>query len=139
MTGGVVCVLGPTGYNFGAGFTGGFAYVLDEAEDFRTRCNLGMVELEALSSEDAAKVAELLDEHVRRTDSAKARRLLNSWEETFGHFVKVVPTEYRKVLEQLKQHPAARATRDSLRVLHNDDPLSGEAQTPSEPAPVEAE
>jgi glutamate synthase domain-containing protein 3 len=98
-----------------------------------------MVELEALGADDAARVAELLDEHIQRTGSAKAKRLLNAWEETLGRFVKVVPTEYRKVLEQLKQHPAARATRDSLRVLRNDDPLSGEAQAPAEAVPVEAE
>ena len=98
-----------------------------------------MVELEALSTEDVVKLAELLDEHLQRTGSAKARRLLNAWEETLARFVKVVPVEYRKVLEQMKQHPVARATRDSLRVLANDDPLSGEAQSLIEAAPAEAE
>lgn len=139
MTGGLVVVLGRTGRNFAAGMSGGFAYVLDESGDFETRCNLGMVELEALSTDDAAKLAELLDEHLQRTGSAKARRLLNAWEDTLARFVKVVPTEYRRVLEQLKQHPVAKATRDSLRVLNNDDPLSGEAQPAVEASPAEAE
>ncbi len=139
MTGGTVVVLGRTGRNFAAGMSGGFAYVLDETGDFEKRCNLGMVELEALSTEDVIKLAELLDEHLKRTGSAKARRLLNAWEETLSRFVKVVPIEYRKVLEQMKQYPAARATRDSLRVLASEDPLSGEAQSAVEAAPAEAE
>src|SRR5690606_10284997 len=139
MTGGTVVVLGRTGRNFAAGMSGGFAYVLDETGDFEKRCNLGMVELEALSTEDVVKLAELLEEHVQRTGSAKARRLLNAWEETLGRFVKVVPVEYRKVLEQMKQHPPARATRDSLRVLASEDPLSGEAPSAVEAAPAEAE
>ncbi len=135
MTGGLVVVLGRTGRNFAAGMSGGFAYVLDAAGDFSTRCNKNMVDLDALSTDDAANLAALLEEHVRRTGSAKARRLLDAWEETLAFFIKVVPVEYRRVLEQLKQHPAAKASRDSLRVLSNDDPLTGEAQPTVEASP----
>jgi len=101
MTGGHVLVLGRTGRNFAAGMSGGLAYVLDESSDFKQRCNLGMVELEALSPEDALFVARLLEEHHARTSSAKAAQLLASWDSAQTRFVKVVPTEYRRVLAEL--------------------------------------
>jgi len=103
MTGGRVVILGTTGRNFAAGMSGGYAYVLDEAGDFETRCNMGMVELEALSSEDAAVVASLLTEHAKRTGSEKAALLLARWEATLTKFVKVVPVEYRRVLEEMQR------------------------------------
>jgi glutamate synthase domain-containing protein 3 len=132
MTGGLVVVLGRTGRNFGAGMSGGYAFVFDEDETFRSRCNMGMVELEELSTEDANLVAGLLEEHVQATGSGKARRLLAGWDNTLTHFIKVVPTEYRRVLEQMEKHPPAERSRDSLRVIQTDDPLSGEAQPPAE-------
>jgi glutamate synthase domain-containing protein 3 len=101
MTGGHVLVLGRTGRNFAAGMSGGLAYVLDEAGDFRLRCNTGMVELEALTPEDATLVVSLLQEHRARTGSPKAAELLASWETSQTRFVKVVPTEYRRVLAEL--------------------------------------
>jgi glutamate synthase domain-containing protein 2/glutamate synthase domain-containing protein 1/glutamate synthase domain-containing protein 3 len=103
MTGGRVVVLGTTGRNFAAGMSGGYAYVLDETGDFEKRCNLGMVELEALSSEDIAFVAALIAEHAERTSSPKAAGLLARWELTLPKFVKVVPTEYRRVVEDLQR------------------------------------
>ncbi|HSC86172.1 MAG TPA: glutamate synthase subunit alpha, partial [Polyangiaceae bacterium] len=128
MTGGRVIVLGQTGRNFAAGMSGGYAYVLDEDDTFSRRCNLGMVELEALSTEDAVFVAHTLEEHVRYTGSARAKALLSNWEQALAKFVKVVPTEYRRVLEELaKQAPKVEASRDSLRVIQPKDPLSGEA------------
>jgi glutamate synthase (NADPH/NADH) large chain len=103
MTGGHVVVLGRTGRNFGAGMSGGFAYVLDEDGHFADRCNMGLVELEPLDTNDAALVAALLSEHRMRTGSVKAARLLDSWQEAAARFVKVVPVEYRKVLEQTRE------------------------------------
>jgi glutamate synthase (NADPH/NADH) large chain len=100
MTGGRTLVLGRTGRNFAAGMSGGFAYVFDEVGDFRDRVNLGMVELEALGPEDAAFVAALLEEHRDRTGSRRAIALLENWEKTLPRFVKVVPLEYRRVLEE---------------------------------------
>ncbi len=99
MTGGVVVVLGPTGRNFGAGMSGGVAYVLDRHGGFARHCNLGMVGLEALSErEDVELVHELLERHVRLTRSVLGRRLLDEWEKTRSAFVKVMPTEYKKAL-----------------------------------------
>jgi glutamate synthase domain-containing protein 2/glutamate synthase domain-containing protein 1/glutamate synthase domain-containing protein 3 len=103
MTGGRVIVIGRTGRNFAAGMSGGFAYVLDQDGDFGRRCNSGMVELEALSPEDAAYVAKLLETHVALTGSRKASELLGNWEATIGRFVKVVPVEYRRVLEEMQK------------------------------------
>jgi glutamate synthase domain-containing protein 3 len=100
MTGGRTLVLGRTGRNFAAGMSGGFAYVFDEVGDFRERVNLGMVELEALGADDAAFVAALLEEHRDRTGSRRAIALLSDWEKTLPRFVKVVPLEYRRVLEE---------------------------------------
>ncbi len=128
MTGGRLICIGETGRNFAAGMSGGYAYVLDENDTFEQRCNMGMVELEALSTEDAAYVAELLEQHVDFTGSEKAKQLLANWERTLGAFKKVIPVEYRRVLEQMKErNPDAQATRDSLRVIQPSDPLSGEA------------
>jgi glutamate synthase domain-containing protein 3 len=101
MTGGRVIVLGPTGRNFGAGMSGGFAYVLDVDGSFEKRVNPGMIELEALSPEDAAFVASLIEEHRRRTGSQRATELLADWENTQNRMLKVVPLEYRRVLEEL--------------------------------------
>jgi glutamate synthase domain-containing protein 3 len=83
------------------------AYVLDEAGDFKTRCNMGMVEHEALAPEDALFVANLLEEHHARTGSPKAAALLAKWDEAQKGFVKVVPTEYRRVLAEMAKREKA--------------------------------
>ena len=124
MTGGRIVVLGPTGRNFGAGMSGGYAYVLDEDGKFEKRINPGMIELEPLSPEDATYVASLLDEHRKRTDSRRANALLGRWEETISRFVKVVPTEFRRVLEELERRRAEEAVK-SLRVLDEPGPEGG--------------
>jgi len=100
MTGGRTLVLGRTGRNFAAGMSGGFAYVFDEVGDFPERVNLGMVELEALGPDDASFVASLMEEHRDRTGSRRAETLLADWEKTLARLVKVVPLEYRRVLEE---------------------------------------
>ncbi|HSO39270.1 MAG TPA: glutamate synthase-related protein, partial [Labilithrix sp.] len=100
MTGGVVVVLGPTGRNFGAGMSGGLAFVLDEEATFASRCNRGMVEIESLDAADEVMVRELMEEHVARTWSVRGAELLARWSEVRGRFVKVIPTEYKRVLEQ---------------------------------------
>jgi glutamate synthase domain-containing protein 3 len=116
MTGGRIVVLGRTGRNFAAGMSGGFAYVLDEAGDFDKHCNPGMVELEAMNHEDSAFVAALLEEHRDRTGSPKAAHLLAQWDSTLSRFVKVVPTEFRRVLEEQARREKAAA--QSRAVLH---------------------
>jgi glutamate synthase (NADPH/NADH) large chain len=116
MTGGRVIVLGKTGRNFAAGMSGGFAYIYDESGDFEKVCNQSMVELEALSAEDAAVVAALIEEHHRRTGSPKAAALLGSWDNALARFIKVVPLEYRRVLEEQARREKAAVPNSA--VLH---------------------
>jgi len=100
MTGGRVVVLGQTGRNFAAGMSGGIAYVIDWEGDFAKRVNPEMVGLEALS--DAGEIAEvkaLIQQHADYTDSELAWRVLIRWEELLPQFVKVMPNDYKRVLE----------------------------------------
>ena len=98
MTGGRVVILGPIGRNFAAGMSGGVAYVWDEGGDFAARCNLGLVELEDVVDEkDLAELHELITLHERFTASAVARRLLDRWPSPVQQFVKVVPTDYKRL------------------------------------------
>ncbi|MFP6625648.1 MAG: glutamate synthase large subunit [Deltaproteobacteria bacterium] len=102
MTRGTVVCLGSTGRNFAAGMSGGVAYVLDKDGDFAERCNTGMVEVFAVDTEaDRNQLHQIIQRHFQYTDSAVAQRLLANWEESCTSFVKVIPTEYRKVLEQM--------------------------------------
>jgi glutamate synthase (NADPH/NADH) large chain len=104
MTGGVVVVLGSTGRNFAAGMSGGLAYVLDEDGAFAGRCNRAMVELEPVAdAEDLGHVKALLEEHVARTGSVKGAEVLGDWDTASARFVKVVPSEYRRVLDERRQ------------------------------------
>jgi len=100
MTGGIVVVLGATGRNFGAGMSGGVAYVLDRDRSFRKRVNHDMVELEALVDEsDIWLVYGMIEAHSQLTQSAVARRVQNNWEHLVPSFVKVMPTDYKRVLQ----------------------------------------
>jgi glutamate synthase (NADPH) large chain len=100
MTGGVVVVLGATGRNFAAGMSGGVAYVFDRDQALRNHCNLDTVELESLVDEsDLWLVYGMLEDHVRFTGSPLGRRLLDNWELLVSKFVKVMPTEYKRVLQ----------------------------------------
>ncbi len=100
MTGGRVVVLGRTGRNFAAGMSGGIAYVLDEDGTAAKRCNLEMVELETLS--DAAEIGEvqaLIQAHLAYTESTVAKRVLADWARYTAKFVKVIPKDYKRMLE----------------------------------------
>jgi glutamate synthase (NADPH/NADH) large chain len=139
MTGGVVVVLGPTGRNFAAGMSGGIAYVLDEAGDFQTRCNMAMVDLEPVAEEehlnqsihhqggdleshgrvdimsdmsrfDAERLRQLITNHLQHTGSTRAREILDNWEATLPKFRKVMPVEYRRALAELMTQTEQRQT-----------------------------
>jgi glutamate synthase (ferredoxin) len=104
MTGGTVVVLGPTGRNFAAGMSGGVAYVLDEAGDFKTRCNTQMVGLE--SFEDAAEsesLRQLIQRHAEYTKCQRSWKIVALWEQYAPKFVKVMPKDYKRVLQALKK------------------------------------
>jgi len=132
MTGGVVVVLGETGRNFAAGMSGGVAYVLDHNGTFRDRCNMAMVDLEPIPEEDQAlealdhqggdlethgkvdirsdmtrydalRLRSLIEKHLRYTGSSVASTILENWSQYLPRFVKVMPVDYRRALEQIKQ------------------------------------
>ncbi|HEX8325784.1 MAG TPA: glutamate synthase large subunit [Tepidisphaeraceae bacterium] len=103
MTGGRVVILGPTGRNFAAGMSGGIAYVYDDLGALPKLCNMEMVELETLSEpEDLQTLRELLEKHHAYTGSTRAKSILDDFEKEVRWFVKVMPTDYRRVLEQRK-------------------------------------
>ena len=107
MTGGRVVVLGPTGRNFGAGMSGGVAYVYDVDRGFASRCNLELVDLEAIGDEDVAELKAMISEHAQRTGSLVARNILGSWDRgARERFVKVMPRDYKRVLEERAQAEA---------------------------------
>ena len=131
MTGGVVVVLGATGRNFAAGMSGGIAYVLDQDGDFERRCNLAMVELQPILEEDTAleyldhqggdleshgkvdimhdmtrydvqRLKSLIERHKHYTASTRASDILENWDRYQAKFVKVMPVDYRRALEQMQ-------------------------------------
>jgi len=138
MTGGVVVVIGPTGRNFAAGMSGGIAYVLDENGDFEPRCNMAMVDLEPIPSEnsvmerrrhqggdleshglvdfsdmtrfDEERLHQLIENHLHYTASTRAKDILDNWADYLPKFVKVMPVEYRRALEEMARQQAADKT-----------------------------
>jgi glutamate synthase (NADPH) large chain len=125
-------VLGQTGRNFAAGMSGGIAYVLDEDNSFRSRCNLSMVDLEPVEEEedlsqrlyhhggdmeskgridilsnmggqDEERLLQLIQNHLKYTGSERARHILDNWAEYRVKFVKVMPVEYRRALQEMEQ------------------------------------
>jgi glutamate synthase (ferredoxin) len=99
MTGGRVVVLGRTGRNFAAGMSGGIAYVLDSTGDFARRCNQQMVDLEPFGDvEDVEFVRLLIMKHLQFTGSELGARVIVNWDDSVGHFVKVMPRDYKRVI-----------------------------------------
>ena len=130
MTGGMVVVLGQTGRNFAAGMSGGVAYVLDEDGTFAKRCNMSMVQLEAIPEElaasetgevgghgrvhlnhlgkaDAVALRGKIEKHLRYTGSVRAKHILDNWAHYLPKFVKVMPTEYRRALQEIAELQAS--------------------------------
>ena len=105
MTGGRVVILGPTGVNFGAGMSGGIAYIYDPDSSFESNCNTGMVELEMVDDKESiAELLRLIELHHRYTSSENAENILNEWPSVLSDFVKVMPTDYKRVLQERTEH-----------------------------------
>jgi glutamate synthase (NADPH/NADH) large chain len=105
MTGGRVVILGPTGRNFAAGMSGGIAYVWDYDNMLANNCNHGMVELEKLEHDhDIEEVLGLIKLHYRNTSSQIAKKVLDNWDTAQQQFVKVMPTDYKRVLAERAAH-----------------------------------
>jgi glutamate synthase (NADPH) large chain len=107
MTGGRVVVLGPTGRNFGAGMSGGIAYVYDPGDVFTAKLNREMVQLQQLDDADLAFLATTIERHVQHTDSTVGRRILDNWATQVGHFKRVMPIDYERVLKVMDEARAA--------------------------------
>ncbi len=108
MTGGRVVILSHTGRNFAAGMSGGVAYILDVAGDFPTRCNKQMVDLVALDQkEEIEEVRSMIECHVQYTGSKRGEQILNLWDEMVPKFVKVLPKDYKRVLQALERVKSA--------------------------------
>jgi glutamate synthase (NADPH/NADH) large chain/glutamate synthase (ferredoxin) len=123
MTGGRVVVLGATGRNFAAGMSGGLAFVLDEDGALRRRVNPTMLDqLEPLDEGDAIEARDLIAEHVQRTGSPVGQRVLDEWDALLPKFVKVFPTDYKRVLAELAAAEAENAGETAA--VHNDHPQS---------------
>jgi glutamate synthase (NADPH/NADH) large chain len=103
MTGGRTIVLGKTGRNFAAGMSGGIAYVLDEEGSFDYYCNMGMVEISLVEElQDIRDLQGMITKHLKYTGSQKARKILDDWEKYLPQFIKIIPYEYKRVLEEEK-------------------------------------
>ncbi|WP_100374614.1 glutamate synthase large subunit [Bacillus sp. FJAT-45037] len=104
MTGGIVVNLGSVGKNFAAGMSGGVAFVLDEKGIFPTKCNLEMVHLETLSNPvDVATLKSMIENHLIYTNSEQAKKILSNWELYATSFVKVIPKDYKRMLEAIER------------------------------------
>ncbi|KOS00290.1 MULTISPECIES: glutamate synthase large subunit [Paenibacillus] len=107
MTGGRVAVLGGTGRNFGAGMSGGIAYVYDPEGTFLSRCNLEMVLLEGVEEPaEAADLRGLIQRHVTYTGSEAGQRILDDWQTAIQQFVRVIPKDYKRMVEQIQKEEA---------------------------------
>ncbi len=113
MTGGRVVILGKTGRNFAAGMSGGIAYVYDQEANFKEQCNLDMVELEKIKEDDRDVIYYLLNNHFKYTQSMKAKIILENLPEQLKKFVRVIPIEYKRILEGVKIEQKS----DNLEVL----------------------
>jgi len=102
MTGGNIVIIGKTGRNFGAGMSGGIAYVYDMEKNFKDRCNYEMIELQAVTDEDKDVIYSLLRNHVLYTSSRKGKLILENIDSEIKNFVKVMPLEFKRILEQKK-------------------------------------
>jgi glutamate synthase (ferredoxin) len=107
MTGGTVVVLGPVGRNFAAGMSGGVAYLLDEKGDFKTRCNMQMVAIEPLDDEDVATLKATIENHAINTKSTRAAAILKDWAKYLPKFVKVMPKDFKRMMEKIKEAEAS--------------------------------
>jgi len=107
MTGGVVVVLGETGRNFAAGMSGGIAYVLDSDGQFKSRCNTEMVALEQLDEGDLATLRGMIERHAELTGSSRGEEILKNWRTFANKFVKVMPADYKRVLQAIARAEAA--------------------------------
>ncbi|MBX2878378.1 MAG: glutamate synthase large subunit [Granulosicoccus sp.] len=103
MTGGIAVIIGDIGKNFAAGMSGGLAYIHDADASLETKTNMDGISLERLDSADVERVKAMLEEHVARTQSVRAKALLKNWSEVSKQFTKVFPLEYKRALSEMAE------------------------------------
>jgi glutamate synthase (ferredoxin) len=128
MTGGRVVVLGPTGRNFAAGMSGGIAYVLDTDGKFASRCNRSMVGLGPVDDTEGLLVRRMVEKHAELTHSALARRLLERWADTASKLVRVMPHDYRRMLEAQARMQARGMSREEAEMAAFEENARDEAR-----------
>lgn len=107
MTGGRVAILGETGRNFGAGMSGGVAYVYNGNGDFSSKCNMGLILIEDMTSDkDIAELKEMIENHVKYTGSVRGKYLLDNFDAEVKNFAKVIPKAYKEMIEEIEKAKA---------------------------------
>lgn len=114
MTGGIVVVLGDTGKNFAAGMSGGIAYIYNPEGQFEQRVNRGMIDLDPMEAEDVSRLHALITKHHNLTGSERAAALLADWDNAQQQFTKVMPRDYKRVLQSRKEAADATANTPAL-------------------------
>ena len=107
MTGGRAVILGKTGRNFGAGMSGGIAFVYDKDGDFASHCNTGLADIKPLHEKSVPELRRMVERHVEYTGSTAGQYILDHWEEELKKFVRVMPRDYARVLSETASAPAA--------------------------------
>ncbi len=110
MTGGVAVILGEVGRNFGAGMSGGIAYIYDAKQTFEKNCNKEALNLDpVVEQKDIDELKELIENHYNATLSPLAQRILENWENELPKFIKIFPEEYKQALKRLEEEKLAQA------------------------------
>ena len=108
MTGGRVAILGKTGRNFGAGMSGGIAYVYNYGGDFESRCNKELILIEKMTNDkDIAELKNMIENHIKYTGSERGKYLLDNFDAEVKNFVKVIPKAYKEMIEEIDRAKAA--------------------------------
>ncbi|MDQ0220643.1 glutamate synthase large subunit [Peribacillus cavernae] len=138
MTGGNVVILGDVGKNFGAGMSGGIAYIYTESEDeFKSLCNKEMIEFETLQDNaESRTVKEMIAKHYQYTGSPKAAFVLDNWKETLNKFVKVIPKDYKRMLNSIQAQKNAGLTDDqAVMTAFKTNAIQGKKETAATKVP----
>jgi glutamate synthase (NADPH/NADH) large chain len=137
MTGGRVVILGDVGKNFAAGMSGGIAYVLaDDQDAFKKLCNQEMIEIESLTKNDANELRQMIQNHFNYTNSVKAGCVLENWENHVRKFNKVIPKDYKRMLDQIQQQKEKGLTEEEAIMSAFLANSSKQKNTPKQPEAV---
>ena len=118
MTGGKIIVLGSTGVNFGAGMSGGMAYIYDIDGDFSSKCNMEMIDLTIVEDEvESLELKKSIEQHRKQTGSIRANEILENWESSLKKFIKVIPTDFKRMLDYIEKAKATNNYKTEAEVI----------------------